>query len=183
MLLIPVLVLGKCSIFLLYLQIFITDRTMKLGIWSGLIVTPIIYLPQLVLHAIYLAPRSGQLWGDLNQSETSDGGIAFGVVQASLTVLLDLYILVLPLPRIWVLQQPRSKRLQIMAVFSTAVMYENLREIVASVAGLVYRVRFLSKVDITYTTRQVFICQCAIFFGYYVALTQEKPVMSRITSP
>lgn len=125
MLLFPVIVLGKCSIFLLYLQIFIPDRTMKLGIWSGLIVTPITYLPQLVVHTIYLAPRSGQSWGDLVQSGTSNRGVAFSVVQAiqaSLTVVLDLYIFVLPLPRIWMLQQPRSKRLQIMAVFSTAVM-------------------------------------------------------------
>ncbi|KAL5046071.1 hypothetical protein BDW71DRAFT_70257 [Aspergillus fruticulosus] len=149
----PVIFFGKSSIFLLYRQIFTLEKPMKLAIRFGLVFTFVMYWPHVGLESYFCAPHAGEAWDELLTNGRPAKMIYWGIIQGTLAVLLDLYIFVLPLPRLWTLQRPLWKRLQIMAVFSTAML-----GVIASVMALVYRIRLRTTSDTTYTQSQLFIC-------------------------
>ncbi|KAL4786386.1 hypothetical protein BJX76DRAFT_355112 [Aspergillus varians] len=149
----PVIFFAKASIFLLYRQIFTVEKPMKYAIRFGLVFTFVMYWPHVALESYFCAPHVGQSWNDLLTNGMPERMIYWGIVQGTLAVILDLYIFVLPLPRLWKIQRPMWKRLQIMAVFSTAML-----GVVASVMALVYRIRLRTTSDTTYTQSQLFIC-------------------------
>ncbi|KAL4943636.1 hypothetical protein BDV06DRAFT_234517 [Aspergillus oleicola] len=149
----PTIFFGKSSILLLYRQIFTLEKPMRYAIRFGLVFTFAMYWPHVALESYYCAPHVGQSWNDLLTNGMPERLIYWGIVQGTLAVILDLYIFILPLPRLWKIQRPVWKRLQIMAVFSTALM-----GVVASVMALVYRIRLRTTSDTTYTQSQLFIC-------------------------
>ncbi|KAL4930914.1 uncharacterized protein BDV17DRAFT_28163 [Aspergillus undulatus] len=149
----PAMFFAKSSIFLLYQQIFTAEKRMKYAILLGLLSTFIIYWPYIALLSIYCAPHAGQSWTDLTSNGMPQRMLPWSIAQGALSVILDLYIFILPLPRLWKIQQPMWKRLQIMAVFSTAFM-----GVIASVGALIFRIRLKTTSDGTYAQGENFIC-------------------------
>ncbi|RHZ58925.1 uncharacterized protein CDV56_103076 [Aspergillus thermomutatus] len=149
----PVIFFAKSSIFLLCRQIFTIQKAMKYAIRFGLLFTFVLYWPGVGLESYFAAPHVGESWDDLLVNRRPEHLIYWGVVQGTLSVVLDIYIFILPLPLLSKLQLPPKKRWQILAIFSTAMM-----GIVASVIALVYRIRLLTTTDTTFTQSALFIC-------------------------
>ncbi|KAF7586377.1 hypothetical protein BBP40_009023 [Aspergillus hancockii] len=149
----PVIFFAKSSIFLMYLQIFTILKPIRFAIYFGLIFTFLLYFPGVPLESYYAAPHVGQKWEDLLSNGNPSRLIYWGIVQGSLSVALDIYIFILPLPILARLHLPRRKRFQVLLIFSTAMM-----GIVASVIALVFRVQLDSTKDITWTQSALFIC-------------------------
>ncbi|KAI0382407.1 hypothetical protein F5Y04DRAFT_279697 [Hypomontagnella monticulosa] len=140
----PAFFFPKAAIFLLYRQLFaIEDRT-RIAINIGLFITLLVYLSNIPLAAIYAAPRVGQSWDSLllDLKENSHPFALGGTVQSAVGTLMDFYIFFLPLPILFRLQMPVSRRLQLVAIFSTALL-----GVGASIVSLAFKVEILSSPD------------------------------------
>lgn len=120
--LVPGLIFSKVSLFLLFLQIFDIRDGMRLAIRIGIAATLIIYFPSFPMAGYYQAPSPGQSWENVMITGRPQNGIYWGIVQSALGILLDLYMFVLPLPIITQLHISKTKRNQLVLVFSTAFM-------------------------------------------------------------
>ncbi|GFF49232.1 NADPH-dependent 1-acyldihydroxyacetone phosphate reductase [Aspergillus lentulus] len=149
----PVIFFAKSSIFLLCRQIFTIQKAMKYAIRFGLLFTFLLYWPGVGLESYFAAPHIGETWDDLLVNKRPEKLIYWGIVQGALSVVLDIYIFILPLPLLSKLQLPRKKRWQLLIIFSTAMM-----GIVASVIALVFRIQLLTTSDTTFTQSALFIC-------------------------
>ncbi|KAI0473338.1 hypothetical protein GGR56DRAFT_698381 [Xylariaceae sp. FL0804] len=189
----PAVFFPKAAIFLFYLQLFSIKKTVRIGSKVGLVVAFLAYFPTSLILCYFDAPHVGQTWNSLLTSALPGRGIAGGVTIGAASVLVDIYVFILPLPTIFTLNIAFSKRLQLVALFMTA-----LTGIVASVVCLVYRVKLLGLTDSGWQSGAVAIAivvenNVAIIVGslpsfttfvrIYIADTQfYKSLQSRISS-
>ncbi|KAK0616094.1 hypothetical protein B0T17DRAFT_540195 [Bombardia bombarda] len=155
----PVLFFSKCAIFLMFRQLFEVHRSIQICVWIGMVATFLIYFPSIPLSAIFEAPRRGQSWEDLLRSLSAGNGLKlvyWGIVQGSCSVALDLYIFVMPLPILSRLHLPFAKKMQLLAVFGTALI-----GVAASVIALVYRIELLGNDDSTWQQACLAVCVVA----------------------
>ncbi|KAI0542088.1 hypothetical protein GGR58DRAFT_497444 [Xylaria digitata] len=138
----PALFFPKAAIFLFYLQIFSINRSIKIGSKIGLVMAFIAYFPTSLTTAYFTAPHVGQTWDDVVTSTLPVKGVPVGIAAAAASIIVDIYIFVLPLPAISALKIPPSKKIQLVALFTTAFL-----GIVASVISLVFRVALLGFYD------------------------------------
>ena len=122
MLLGPTLFFAKGAIFLLYLRIFTINRKMKYSIWFGMAFTFVLYWINIPFESWYCAPRAGDPWGLETVGKTCADNIMFGLVQGVLSVALDLYIFILPVPIVLNLQMSMKRRISVLGVFATAIL-------------------------------------------------------------
>ena len=120
MILFPTSFLVKFSILLLYRRIFTTKGLWFYSLYIGIILTGLIYLPNIIVGAVFCAPRAGQSW-EVKNIPCAETELWF-LIQAALVVLLDIYIFVLPIPTISGLQMSRRRKIEIMMVFASAVL-------------------------------------------------------------
>ncbi|KAL9128016.1 MAG: hypothetical protein Q9217_003210 [Psora testacea] len=129
----PTLFFAKSAIFLLYLRIFMVNNTMRYAIWFGLACTFVLYWINIPFESWNCAPRAGQSWGLATVGKTCADNIMFGLVQGVLSVALDLYIFVLPIPIVLGLHMTMKRRLAILSIFGTAILTcENYVAIIVS---------------------------------------------------
>lgn len=146
-------IFAKLSVLLLFLDIFNVNKKTRIAIYMGMLATLLIYLPSIPVEASYFAPTPGQDWAEafLNKS---DRAVYWGIVQSILAIVLDMYLFSLPLPLLARLNMSSKKRRQVIAIFSTALLYANLlffclqvthtltywiRGLVANLLSLVFR--------------------------------------------
>jgi hypothetical protein len=118
----PVFSSSKAAIFLLYRQLFNVKTNVKNAVNLGLIFTGVLYIPNIPLAAVFEAPAAGDSWQSMLTTTKSHKMVYWGLDQSSMAVLLDIYIFVLPLPTIAKLHMPLGRRVQILGVFTTALM-------------------------------------------------------------
>jgi hypothetical protein len=138
-----ILLFSKAAIFLLYLEIFGTNRRTRFLIYGGLVFTILFYSTFIPMASYFNAPHAGQSW-ELLLAQMTDMSKAMVVLQWSLVIgagssVLDFYILALPLPIVWRLQVSKGKRYQLVVVFGTALL-----GVISSVVALVYRVYLIT---------------------------------------
>ncbi|EFY87050.1 hypothetical protein MAC_06948 [Metarhizium acridum CQMa 102] len=120
----PVFFFSKAAIFLLYRQLFATGRRLKIAINLGLAATFLVYLSNIPLAAVYAAPDPGKPWSSLLvklQTKGQKFSLA-GAVQSAVGTAIDLYIFFLPMPILLGLHLPLKRRLQLVCVFSIALL-------------------------------------------------------------
>lgn len=120
------LLFSKAAIFLLYLEIFGTNRTTRRFIYAGLAATVLLYITFIPMTALYIAPRAGASWSSLF-AQIADLSKALPILRWSLAIgagstLLDFYIFILPMPIVHRLHITRAKRLKLVAIFGTALL-------------------------------------------------------------
>ncbi|KAK7987374.1 C2H2 type zinc finger domain protein [Apiospora arundinis] len=121
-----VLFFSKVSIFLLFQQIFEVQKSTLMAIRFGIAFTALLYFTNIPMSAILSAPHVGETWTSVLFSGRPQKDLIWGVVQSSLGIILDLFIFVLPIPVIMRLQLSTKRKIQILAVFTTAlVVVEN----------------------------------------------------------
>ncbi|ROW13614.1 hypothetical protein VPNG_04561 [Cytospora leucostoma] len=144
---------SKAAILLMYRQIFTIDKKMRVAIWVGLFADFIIYGASLVIVPYFEAPHVGETWPGLIDNQRPARIIATGTEQGSLAVLLDLYIFILPIPRLYTLKLESRRKQKLLCVFGTALL-----GVIASVLGLVYRIALMHTEDGTWSEARVFMC-------------------------
>ena len=122
-----VLFFPKCAIFFMYRELFELEEWIHVAVWIGVVFDFAIYFPSIPLSAIYEAPRAGHSWEELLLKLASSASqdhtlIYWGIVQGSCSVLLDLYIFILPLPTLYALHLPFWKKFQLLGLFGTAFL-------------------------------------------------------------
>jgi hypothetical protein len=112
---------AKASIFLLYLQLFTIEQSIRIAIWVGLAFNFLIYWPGVAVAVYYETPRTGEVWVDILDGRTLIP-LPWWQAQSALSIVLDLYIFILPLPVLARLKMPIQKRISVIAVFSLALL-------------------------------------------------------------
>lgn len=111
---------SKAAILLLYFDIFSVHGSMRVAIYFGLVLDALHSLPILAIGSYYIAPHASQSWQQTPSNIQATN--VWGLVQGPLIVILDLYIFILPIPLISRLRLPWCKRVQVFAIFSSALM-------------------------------------------------------------
>ena len=120
----PAIILAKLAILFLYLRIFQIQPTVRYAIYAGVGWTFLTYLPNMVISAYFCAAHPGEPW-DMNVGLrcANKNALKWLVVSACMSVLLDLYILALPIPVVRKLNISGRKRFGIILIFLTAFLY------------------------------------------------------------
>ncbi|KAH7311267.1 hypothetical protein B0I35DRAFT_437814 [Stachybotrys elegans] len=143
---------AKASILLLYLELFDVRKAQRNASWTGLVACFMLYGSGISVAIYYETPRAGESWAD-----TLDGRavipLTWWQAQSAMTIALDLYILVVPIPVISKLHLSSRKRLQISAVFSLALL-----GIGAAIASFVQRIQITSSTDQKWISAILYIC-------------------------
>ena len=114
---------SKTAVLLLLLRIFSVNKTLRIAIAAGIAGVVLVYSPNLVLGAYYMAGRRGGGWRGRFLGTAFSNVDALVVEEGALGVVLDLYIFFLPFPALARLRLQPRKRLQLGLVFGTAFMY------------------------------------------------------------
>ncbi|KAM7188564.1 hypothetical protein V8F33_010529 [Rhypophila sp. PSN 637] len=147
---------GRAAILLMYRDIFSISRTTHIAIWIGLVLNFLIYIPSIPIAVYYETPRAGQSWEELIYTVPNLEPILvpYGIATGAAALLMDVYIFILPLPVVLRLNLSRTKKIQALAIFATALL-----AVVASIIALVYRIALGDnlKNDSTWSTTCLFI--------------------------
>lgn len=116
--------MAKLSLFLLYLDIFRPNIRLRYAIYIGTAVVSMFYIATFVAFAVFSIPRPGksELAHILSPSISKD--ITLGLIQGGFSVATDFYILCLPIPVVWNLQLPMKKKIGILAIFMTGLLWD-----------------------------------------------------------
>lgn len=113
---------AKASILLLYLQLFSIQRNAKIAIWAGLIFTGILYWSAFPIEIPFMVPHKGQTWQELALSGKVTRISVWGLVQGPLSIVLDIYIFIIPFPIMTKLNLSSKRRMGVLFVFGTAFL-------------------------------------------------------------
>lgn len=94
----------------------------KYGAWFGILWTFLLYSSSIPIETYTFPPPIGQPWNIETTYRKHEIATIHSVIQGVLAVVLDLYILVLPVPIVLRLQITLKRRLSILAIFGTAVL-------------------------------------------------------------
>ena len=114
--------MAKLSLLVLYLEIFRPNVITRYFIYFGIAFVGLVYTSMLIAFAVLSIPKPGQslLVSILSPDTAKD--IPLGIVQGSVNIASDFYILTLPIPGVWNLQLPLKKRLGVIAIFMTGLL-------------------------------------------------------------
>ncbi len=110
----------KSAILVLYLQLFSSKKWIRPAVYFGLLFNFFTYIPLVASAIYYTTPRGGTTWAELALSTEPQRGLYMSTVKAAMSIVMNLYILILPLPILAKLHMAVSKRVQLIAVFATA---------------------------------------------------------------
>ena len=94
---------------------------MRWLIYGGFVYSFCLYWANIPVTSIFCAPAPGQPWSIAVGLKCKPAAV-FGVIQGTLNVALDIYILLLPVHVVLNLQLPMHKKLGVLAVFMTGVL-------------------------------------------------------------
>lgn len=93
-----------------------------MAIRLGIAFTGLLYFTNIPLAAVLSAPHMGETWDSVLFSGRPQKQLVWGVVQSALSTVLDLFIFILPIPVILGLNLSPKRKMQILAVFTIAVV-------------------------------------------------------------
>lgn len=115
----------KVTFFLLYLQLFRPMQWLRICAYIGAVFTVIFYFGMAVAQLIFSTPRHGETWLSHQATHNKDLAIALSVPQSVVGLAIDLYILIFPIIAVSQLQLPIRKKVGIMLIFMTGLLYKD----------------------------------------------------------
>lgn len=116
------LLFAKLSILLLLFRLFSPNRRFRYSIYVGIVWATLISLVTVVIATALCSPRKGEAFNNIMVAQRCHHLQSWAVAQGALNVLLDFYILYLPIPVVWKLQLGRNRRVGVLGVFMTGLM-------------------------------------------------------------
>ncbi|EAT88234.2 hypothetical protein SNOG_04474 [Parastagonospora nodorum SN15] len=139
---------AKTSFFLMYLDLFSPVKWLRIGCYVGIIVNWGFYIAVIAASLYYNAPSPGQTWLEGSQNPRYAGSFNMTMPIASGSLILDVYILLLPVWVVWNLHLNLTRRLGVIAIFATGLFC-----CVASSLSIVYKHKLNGKLgDFTWWT-------------------------------
>ncbi|KAI1114172.1 hypothetical protein F5Y14DRAFT_451353 [Nemania sp. NC0429] len=135
----PIVFFTRVSILLFYLQVFSVDQVVRTGSWIGIFAAVIFFVPLTVADIYFEVPHLGETWVSPAYLARTHRGLPIAIVIGVVSVVVDIYLFVLPLRTISHLNLSPKRRLQMQGLFGTAIL-----GIIAGVISLVYRVKIVS---------------------------------------
>jgi hypothetical protein len=121
------LLFSKLGILLFYRSVFGVNAKFRVATAVGIFITTSLFILEFILATYSQTPPPGKSWRDskvIPGNNKGKDGVVWGVIAVGAgSVFLDVFIFFLPLPILARLNMSKSKRLQLVAVFGTAIMY------------------------------------------------------------
>ncbi|KAI1359765.1 hypothetical protein F5Y08DRAFT_68890 [Xylaria arbuscula] len=138
---------SKTATLLLFRQVFSVSRSTSIAIWIGIAYDFVIYVASLILATYWATPHSGETWDSLinGAGSTAQYIIFVAIGQGAASILLDLYIFILPLPIIARLNLSARRKWKIGAIFLVGFL-----GVLSSVTSFVLRVLELTESESLY---------------------------------
>ncbi|KAL8678562.1 MAG: hypothetical protein Q9186_005107 [Xanthomendoza sp. 1 TL-2023] len=144
------ILLSKISILLLLYRLFAPDQRFRHFIYIGLVWATLIFCTSLVVAFVLCVPRPGEAFSSLQVVQRCTHQEIWAVVQGPLNVLLDFYILYIPIPIIWNLKMGQRRKFGVIAIFMTGFI-----ACLASILSLAFKVKLLASSDTLFNSFRV----------------------------
>ena len=118
----PTMMIVKLTFFLLYLNIFRPNNTMRFYIYIGAFSTTIFYMGIGIAQFIFLTPPPGMTWMEYIPSPRAKKITILSIPSAAVGLGIDLYILILPIGGVMRLQLPTRRKLGVCLIFITGIL-------------------------------------------------------------
>ena len=115
----PALGLIKCSLFIQYYLLFRVLRWVRISVWIGATISVIFYVAVTIIAFALNSPWSGESFLEAILSWHHHMFAQFSVPTGVIGMLVDLYLLILPLPAVLHMQMSTGKKLGVLTVFMT----------------------------------------------------------------
>lgn len=106
----------------MYIQIFRPMRWLRYSCYVGATFNVLFYTAILATTLALTAPGPGQTFQEVVQSPRQDKANKMPIAIGSVSLALDVYILILPISGVSKLQLPLRRKIGVMAVFLTGLM-------------------------------------------------------------
>lgn len=117
------LLFSKASILLLLFRLFAPTRWFRHMIYLGIAWATLISLVSIIVASVLCVPRHGEGFADLTVAERCVHETTWAVVQGASDVVLDFFIIYLPIPMLWKLNMGLQRKIGVMAIFLTGFVY------------------------------------------------------------
>ena len=118
----PAVFFAKGTILLLYLRLFSVRQGVRYAVYAGLAWTFLLYWTGIPIATYYCVPRMGDVWDIQAVGERCAKMTLYLMIVSVLAVILDFYILILPISTIMGLHLSLNRRLSVLGVFGTAFL-------------------------------------------------------------
>ena len=106
----------------MYLQIFRPMKRLRYGSYVGAVVNVLFYVCILIVTLAYTVPAPGQTWQESIQTARSVHSVTMSPYVSSGSLVLDVYILVLPIAGVSKLQLTIRRKMGVIVIFLTGLM-------------------------------------------------------------
>jgi energy-converting hydrogenase Eha subunit A len=166
----PAVFMGKMTLLALYLRLFGHMQRIRWSIYAAsfFALTLLVMTP---LDAVKCGRIKGQEWGMMDPA--CEETYLYGVVQGTASLLIDLFILALPVPIIMRLNLSRRKRYGVLTIFLTGIL-----AIVADIVVMKYRIDLYIARDPVWAGYLILLCRYveSVSFSCHVEyLVTETP--------
>lgn len=118
----PFMMLAKLTFFLLYIQMFRPMKWLRYSCYAGATFTVLFYAAMLILNLAVTAPGPKQSWQQAIQRPGHNIILWAAPWVAGVGLVLDVFILILPIAGVSRLQLSRKRKFGVIAMFLTGVM-------------------------------------------------------------
>lgn len=170
----PMLFFAKASILLFFYRTFQPAAWFRCCIYVLLALITGTYWMTVPMCFYYCMPHpnTGQQW-DLTILANCNHLATPGLVQAAMNIAVDIAVFCLPLPIVFSLQMPLSRKLSVAGIFATGFL-----ALVASALTFLYRIRIIRGIDASWSGAQTYICiQAEVYASIMVAC---MPALAKI---
>ena len=106
----------------MYLEIFGLMRGLKIASWAGMVVTVVFGCVMTVLSYVCAAPFPHEGWLEQKFTQRADIIVRFSFPQSVIYLVLDLYVLILPIWGVSKLQMSLKRKLGVILIFMSAIL-------------------------------------------------------------
>ena len=118
----PTFLFLKLTFFVMYRHVFGPKRWMRISANLGAILTTLFYGTMSLCAIIFATPRRGETWARHEGSHLAQMNIKLSIPQSCVNVVLDVYILILPIVAVAKLQMAPRRKVSIILIFMTGLL-------------------------------------------------------------
>jgi hypothetical protein len=100
----------------------VSKKNFRTIIYLTLAFCALLYFINVPLEAALCAPWHGESWADITVLQNCSRLLPFAIIQGSLNVVVDFWLLWIPVPIIWNLNMKADKKLFVAGIFMTAIL-------------------------------------------------------------
>lgn len=113
---------SKLSILLLLHRLFTPVKSFRYCVYFGMLWATIISGVAIIIAGALCAPRSAESFSSLQVVSRCSRQSTWAVVQGTMNILLDFFVLYIPIPMVWRLRMGYKKKWGVTAIFMTGFM-------------------------------------------------------------